>query len=537
MKSAAQTKTVFDQGHYLQLIQARGRTIRDVAGKLRPLLGLSTALDAGCGLGFFAQILQECGLNVRAFDGREENVEEARRRYPTIPFERGDIQDAGITRYGASDLVLCFGLLYHLENPLLAIRHLRELTGKALLLESMCLPDEKPWMLLREERSLEDQSLTDLAFYSSEGCLAKMMYRAGFGFVYRLTELPDHDDFRDTPEHVRRRTVLLGTAAAMEVPGFVLFPEPKETADPWSKISPGSRALPQRVKNFLKKPTQSKYTAIARRMRRFVPNLPIPLRLPFGVWWIARNSALDHELMTNGFETAETQFVQRFLRPGMTVLDLGAHHGLYTLLASKLVGRKGRVIAFEPSPRERQRLAKHIKLNGADNVSVEDCALGAESGEADLFLADGANDWCNSLRRPAESRGQTVRVQVRRLDDVVSQLGLSKLDFLKMDVEGAELDALRGATRILGDAVRPVILAEVYDIRTSPWGYAARDIVRFVSKLNYRWFSLREDGTLEPVSAEQSSYDANLVAVPSERLNELPNQGEQEQSPPWRSES
>jgi FkbM family methyltransferase len=290
----------------------------------------------------------------------------------------------------------------------------------------------------------------------------------------------------------------------------------------------GSSSVSERLRVFWGLPLIEKYLRVALRTRRVFRKMPIPIRLSFGAWWVVEGSALDHELMTNGFETAETQFVQRFLRPGMTVLDLGAHHGLYTLLASKLVGRKGRVIAFEPSPKERKRLAKHIWLNGADNVRVEGYAVGAESGEADLFLADGANDWCNSLRRPAESTGQTVRVQVRRLDDVVSQLELSRLDFIKMDVEGAELDALRGAAGILGDAARPVVLAEVYDIRTSPWGYAAREIVRFLSALNYRWFALREDGTLEPVSAEQSSYDANLVAVPSERQDELPTLGKQE---------
>ena len=299
----------------------------------------------------------------------------------------------------------------------------------------------------------------------------------------------------------------------------------------------GSSSVSERLRVFWRLPLIEKYLRVALRTRRVFRKMPIPIRLSFGAWWVVEGSALDHELMTNGFETAETQFVQRFLRPGMTVLDLGAHHGLYTLLASKLVGRKGRVIAFEPSPKERKRLAKHIWLNGADNVRVEAQALGAESGEADLFLADGANDWCNSLRRPAESAGQTVRVQVRRLDDVVSQLGLSRLDFIKMDVEGAELDALRGATRILSGAARPVVLAEVYDIRTGPWGYAAREIVRFLAALNYRWFAVHEDGTLELVSVEQNSYDANLVAVPSERQNEVPTRGKLEQGPPWPKES
>ena len=68
------TLTEFDSRRYLRLISARGETIRAVVAELKGALGLATALDAGCGVGFFAQILRECGLNVGAFDGRMENV-------------------------------------------------------------------------------------------------------------------------------------------------------------------------------------------------------------------------------------------------------------------------------------------------------------------------------------------------------------------------------------------------------------------------------------------------------------------------------
>src|SRR5712664_977237 len=148
--------TEFDQRQYVKLIRARGETIRQVVTELRGSLGLECAVDVGCGVGFFSQILQECGLNVGGFDGRAENIAEARKRFPTIPFERGDIESAGILKLGTFDLVLCFGLLYHLENPMLAIRHLRALTRKGLLLESMCIPGSHAGMVLREEPSAED---------------------------------------------------------------------------------------------------------------------------------------------------------------------------------------------------------------------------------------------------------------------------------------------------------------------------------------------------------------------------------------------
>ncbi|MGB9467190.1 MAG: FkbM family methyltransferase, partial [Candidatus Acidiferrum sp.] len=215
-------------------------------------------------------------------------------------------------------------------------------------------------------------------------------------------------------------------------------------------------------------------------------------------------------------------FVQRLLRPGMTVVDIGAHHGLYTLLAAKRVGRQGRVIAFEPSPRECRRLAKHLRLNRCTNVDVETCAVGNVTGEADLYWVDGFRDWGNSLRPPeVPEPTRRVRVPVRTLDDVLAERGIDHVDFIKLDTEGGEMAVLEGAKRLLQTAPRPAILAEVEDVRTRPWGYQAREIIQLLARWNYRWFALCETGTLYPSSPDEESYDANFVALPVERTGEF----------------
>ncbi len=514
--------TPFDQRQYRKLTAARAATIQRVVGKLKRALALERALDAGCGVGFFSKTLEECGLNVCGFDGREENIVEARKRFPHVPFETADIECASITELGRFDFVLCCGLLYHLENPVLAMRNLRALTEKCLLLESMCIPDKKPLMLLREEPRAGDQSLTDMACYPSEGSLVKMLYRAGFAVVYRVVPLPEHDDFRDTAEHARKRTMLLASSAPIDIAGFRLLPEPRDAGDPWSKGEAARPSVARRIGRFLASPVQKKYITMALRARRVFPEMAIPLRLPFGAWWLAKKGALDHELMYNGFEETEMRFVQRLLRPGMTVVDVGAHHGLYTLLASKRVGRRGRVVAIEPSPREGRRLAKHLRLNRCRNVDVETCALGNRSGEADLYLVDGFRDWGNSLR-PPEVREPTrrVRVAVRTLDEVLAARGIERVDLIKLDAEGGELAVLEGAKRLLQMAPRPAILAEVEDVRTRAWGYQAREIMQLLARWNYRWFALSETGTLYPASPNEDSYEANFVALPDERAEEF----------------
>ena len=161
-------------------------------------------------------------------------------------------------------------------------------------------------------------------------------------------------------------------------------------------------------------------------------------------------------------------------------------------------------------------------MNRCSNTELVRCALGEDQGEADLYLVDGFQDWCNSLRLPAVDEPiRTERVTVRRLDDVLAEWGVTKVDFLKLDVEGAELSVLCGAMKLLHGESRPAILAEVRDTRTHPWGYGAREIIQFLIRKDYRWFAIAAKGALLPISCDQETYDANLVALPVERTEEF----------------
>ena len=283
-------------------------------------------------------------------------------------------------------------------------------------------------------------------------------------------------------------------------------------------MSDSSTALRLRIRRFLAKPSKEKLKSVTFRLRKFLPAAST-ITLPFGAKWALGESALDGQLRSGAFECAETAFVMHFLRQGMTVLDVGAHHGFYTLLASLRVGSTGQIIAFEPSPRERKRLIRHIKMNNCKNVRIEPFALGASHGRATLFLVEGAEDYCNSLRPPVtEAQTISLAVEVTSLDEYLAIAAISKVDFIKLDVEGSELDALKGAVRLLATAPRPVLMVEVYDIRTKPWGYRARQIVQFLGQAAYEWFSLLDDGTPQAIEPNKDRYDANLVAVPCESV-------------------
>jgi FkbM family methyltransferase len=282
-----------------------------------------------------------------------------------------------------------------------------------------------------------------------------------------------------------------------------------------------TKALP-RFLRFLRKPLHDKSRSLYVRWKRLLPRVPFPVRLPFGAWWIARDDYLASTLSYDGFEHAERVFVQRFLQPGMTVIDIGAHHGFYTLLMSKCVRRSGKVFAFEPSPRERRALYLHLALNLGTNVTVVSAGLGQTNGTTDLYLAPLAYAGHNSLRVPdIPQQTVTQRVRIYRLDSWLGDNRIGRVDFIKLDAEGGERDILEGAVRLLTSRPRPVVLAEVEDRRTQPWGYPAREIVLALDKIDYAWFELSDDARLIPLESGHGSLQANLVAVPREMVDQV----------------
>jgi len=250
----------------------------------------------------------------------------------------------------------------------------------------------------------------------------------------------------------------------------------------------------------------------------------VPVRLPFRIWWLARQDHVSKPILSGTFENSECSFVRRFLQPGMTVLDIGAHHGFYTLLAAKRLGPTGTVIAFEPSARERRVLRIHCTLNLCRNVRILPLALGAENGSSDLYVVEKWAAGCNSLRLPtADVQANATREQVRvaRLDDQLALLNIGHVDFMKLDVEGGELAVLQGAQQLLARRPRPVILAEVQDVRTQPWGYRAQKIIDYLRERGYQWFHISPEGLLEELDVSGNTYYENFVACPEERAASL----------------
>jgi len=166
--------------------------------------------------------------------------------------------------------------------------------------------------------------------------------------------------------------------------------------------------------------------------------------------WIAGSSTNGCWLGT--YERRVQRLFREELRMGAAVLDIGANVGFYTLLASKLTGAAGHVHAFEPLPRNLYYLERHIKLNELANVTVESLAIAATSGEAFFRTAPHAS--MGGLRQDGN-----LHVTTASLDDLIASGRIPKPDFIKMDIEGAESDALRGAAKLLASGPLTIVLS------------------------------------------------------------------------------
>jgi FkbM family methyltransferase len=167
-----------------------------------------------------------------------------------------------------------------------------------------------------------------------------------------------------------------------------------------------------------------------------------------GAKWIVGSSG-NNGCWLGSYEYEQRLAFEKLIGVGSVVFDVGAHVGFYTLLSSRLVGPLGEVIAFEPLPRNLHYLREHLRLNRVENVRIIERALSDAEGEASFTEGE------NSFNARISEEGK-IKVKTAALDHLMESEGLPVPDFIKMDIEGAETMALRGARRTL-EAHHPTI--------------------------------------------------------------------------------
>lgn len=188
-----------------------------------------------------------------------------------------------------------------------------------------------------------------------------------------------------------------------------------------------------------------------------------------------------YELQAQGrWEWRKVDLMREILQPDMTFVDAGAYNGYFTLIAAHLVGKSGRVWAFEPDARSWLRLVGNVIENKYYQVLFPRAALADFTGKVDLYHRE-IPAGSTLLQRDAE----TVRVKAVRLDDVL--LASRKVDMIKIDVEGAEVAVLRGAARILH---QPELLTLLMDLHPE-LGVDLAEVETILKEAGFALFDIR----------------------------------------------
>jgi FkbM family methyltransferase len=214
------------------------------------------------------------------------------------------------------------------------------------------------------------------------------------------------------------------------------------------------------------------------------------------------------------YELDTYRIMRRYLKEGSWFVDVGANLGYFTLLGAKWVGPGGRVDALEPDPLNRQRLIEHLGENRLEqNVRIHDVAAAAEAGQVELIhpQAAGANHGMASFYKGLAGEGTTYTVSTIRLDELLDGVP----DLIKLDIEGAELQAVEGMQKLLRASTPPRLIVEHNHASCAAAGYRPADLFAKLLQLqpHYRiyWIGRRLRQILNPPELDSITRQGNLL--------------------------
>jgi FkbM family methyltransferase len=454
------------------------------------------------------------------------------------------------------------------------MRNLYAITKKYLLIESQAAPHRSLISVLYEEYQTKNQSLNYVALMPTESSFVKMLYKVGFAKVYRPCYLPEHPDFRGSLTRKKIRTILIASKIDKVEPKhewgagtFCFIPEPK-----LAKLTPRNwdTNLGKLIR-VVKEPVTTALRLLSWLIKFLPPSFivracgymsrPVAVRLWPG-WYVGsghsslRASTIIREALWTGFsdkclnqtftlpwhdgikilaypkimtcrslfvtgyyEPNEFYLLKKILKPGMTFIDIGANIGLYTLFASKLLDNNGIVLAIEPSERDMERLRANVELNNGQVIRLRQTAISNSSGERELLIAEEEHSGQNTFGAfaYAEVQNQCKRlVKTETLDEVIRDEALTRVDVIKIDVEGHEAFVFEGAKETLSN-FRPILLVEISDTALMHQGCTSSRILSFLHKMGYRIYIFsKQTGLPVPLDNRIEIIDSeNILAIHS----------------------
>lgn len=221
------------------------------------------------------------------------------------------------------------------------------------------------------------------------------------------------------------------------------------------------------------------------------------------------------KIIYDGFEQDEILFVRKFLEKGDIFLDVGANIGLFSLIASQYVESKGKIYAFEPTPETFSRLCENVEINAFSNISTFQIGLSDKEEELLFNVSQAGYDAWNSFAKLKELEDScSISIKTTTLDSFLNQQEISDVNLIKIDVEGWEMNVLKGAKDLLSKEKAPVLMIEFTEGNAFSAGYYCGEIYDYVKKYGYNWY--RYDSKQNTLVYEEKKlhypYD-NLFAI------------------------
>jgi FkbM family methyltransferase len=221
------------------------------------------------------------------------------------------------------------------------------------------------------------------------------------------------------------------------------------------------------------------------------------------------NSIIAQIILSMGYDEEEKPFLRRTLGPGMTIFDIGANADWYTISMAQAVGPTGSVHVFEPCPDTFHNLQLKMALNKLPNVCLNCLALSQEPGTVSFHVFPEGYDVFNSIgsreRHEGVQAARQVSVPATTLDEYCRERNLISLDFLKIDVEGAEEFVLRGGQQILRQSPHPIMVIKLFEPSARQCGSSVGAALELLQSLGFSPHHLNPEGV--PVALSSAEYE------------------------------
>lgn len=235
-----------------------------------------------------------------------------------------------------------------------------------------------------------------------------------------------------------------------------------------------------------------------------------------------KNSILSEIIYLNKFEKSELVFIEKVLKKGDVFFDIGANIGLFSLVVSKKIGKKGKIYSFEPSSNIFERLCENININYIKNINPQKLALSNEKGKAKFTVSlDGYDAW-NSLSKPsAGKRFDYEIVETETLDGFIKKHNLKgKIFLIKLDVEGWEIPVIKGGLEALSDKDAPIMMVEFTEQNAINSGFSCKELYQLITDLGYKLYSYNSKKNHLSLEKLRGTYPyINLFAI--KNINEV----------------